>query len=86
MKWAKESPLRVNWYEMAVELVSKNEADTILANHTGGGNKQCLRMLLNKWWNRTTAADRHWQAIYDVLLKIEQIPVADNILDKCSTP
>ena len=85
MKWARKSPLRVDWYEMAVELIGKNEADAIQANHGGGGNKECLRKVLSKWWNSTKAVDCHWQTIYDALMEVEQVRVAENIIDKCCT-
>ena len=84
MSWARNSPLRVNWYEIAVELVGYNEADAIEANHSGGGNKKCLRMSLNKWWKTTDPVDRNWQTIVNALEKIEQVALAENIIDKCS--
>lgn len=83
-KWAKDSPLRSNWYIMAVELVGNAEANAIQANHSGGGNKECLLKLLSKWWNTTTAANRNWQVIVDALKEIEAIKVIEDITDKCS--
>ena len=85
MKWAKNSPLRVDWYAVAVELVGNSEANAILANHSGGGNKECLRKSLNKWWNGTVAANRNWQTIVDALKEIgDFVRVVEAINDKCS--
>lgn len=86
MKWAKNSPLRVDWYTVAVELVGNSEANAILANHSGGGNKECLRKSLNKWWNSSVAANRNWQTIVDALEEIgDSVRVVEDIIDKCST-
>ena len=86
MNWTKKSPLRAdNWYGLAVELIGHNEASAIQANHSGGGNKACLRMLLSKWWSCSTEADRSWQIIVDALEKVgECVPVIEDITDNCS--
>ena len=85
IKWTKNSPLRVDWYTAAVDLVGNSEANAILANHSGGGNKECLRKSLDKWWNSTVAANRNWQTIVDALEKIgECVRVVEDITDKCS--
>ena len=86
MKWTKQSPLRTgNWYGFAVELIGHNEANAIQANHGRGGNEECLRMLLNKWWNHTIEADRSWQFIVDTLEKVGGcVLVIQAITDNCS--
>ena len=85
MKWVKKSPLRVDWYEIAVELVGNNQADAIQANHSGGGNKECLRKVLNKWWSSSTESSRNWQTIVDALREIDAVQVIEDITAKCST-
>ena len=75
----------MDWYGVAVELVGNSEANAIQTNHSGGGNKECLRKTLNKWWGTTIAANRSWQVIVDALEDIDAVRVAEDITDKCST-
>ena len=86
MKWTNQSPLRAyDWYGMAVELIGHNEANAIHANHSGGGNRACLQILLSKWWNRSTEANRNWQIIVDTLEQIDDsVKVIESITDNCS--
>ena len=71
MQWAKNSPLRMDWYGPAAELIGNNEANAIQANNSGGGSKECLRKLLNKWWGSSAEAVRNWQTIIDALRMID---------------
>ena len=86
MNWTNQSPLKAgNWYGLAVELIGHYKASAIQANHSGGGNRECLCMLLSKWWNRSTEADRSWQVIVDTLEKVgECVKVIEAITDNCS--
>jgi len=71
---------------VAVELVGDTQAAAIKASCGRGGNKECLREVLTKWWSSTPAANRNWQTIIDALKEINGTQrVIEDINDKCST-
>ena len=82
MRWSKDSPLRTGWYNFAVELLGKNEAESIRSAHYGGGNHSCLQRMLVAWHNSTTG--HSWQMIIDALKEIKEATfVIDDIKAEC---
>ena len=76
--WSECSPLRINWYNFAVELVGKKEADHIRFTHCGGGCYVALQRTLTTWFESTT--DHSWQTIVDVLEQMDDIEVTEFII------
>ena len=83
--WSKYTPLRINWYNFAVELVGKREADFIGFTHLGGGCYVALQKALTTWFESTT--DHSWQMIVDVLEQMDDTEVTEFIIksikEKC---
>ena len=80
-RWYKNSVLRTSWYNFAVELVGKNDAEIIRAKYFGGGNHSCLQRMLVAWYDATV--DHSWQMIVDALKEMDEIQVIESIEDNC---
>ena len=80
-RWSANTPLCIDWYNFAVDLLGNQEANMIRATNAGGGVRQCLQDMLNVWFNSTT--DRNWQVITNALTEIKAFPVIDSIEDEC---
>ena len=76
MHWCRESKLRNDWYNFAKALLPRQEARAIEANLKGGGSKECLRKVLEKWMDSTP--DPSWGMIVDALT---QIPSATKVVE-----
>ena len=81
--WSQNSPLRAGWYNFAVELVGKNDAEVIRADHFGGGCHSALQSMLVAWYDSTT--DHSWQVIIDALTNMNQLSVIEAIENDCLT-
>ena len=79
--WSKNSPLHNDWYNFAVELVGKNNAENIQCTHFGGGNRLALQRMLTLWYNSTI--DYSWQMIIDALTDMEEACVIESIRREC---
>ena len=79
--WSKNSPLRNDWYNFAVELVGKGSAENIHHKHTGGGNHLALKRMLVFWDKSTT--DLSWQVIVDALKEMDEPQVIESIKKEC---
>ena len=71
-RWYRDSVLRTSWYNFAVELVGKNDAEIIRTTYFGGGNH---------WYDST--ADHSWQMIVDALQEVKEIRVIESIEKHC---
>ena len=80
-RWSKYSPLRTCWYNFAVELVGKSNADIIKATHYGGGSHSCLQTVLIIWYESTT--NHSWQIIIDALRQMDETRVIESIKEEC---
>ena len=84
-RWLRDSPLRPNWYNFAVELVGKANTEVIRAKYFQGGNHACLQRMLINWYDSTTSTDRSWQVIIDALTEMDEFPVIESIEKDCLT-
>ena len=80
-RWSAKTPLCIDWYNFAVDLLDKQKADIIKATNAGGGIRECLQKMLHVWYDSTT--DHNWQVITNALTEIEAYPVIDSIEDEC---
>ena len=76
-RWSKHSPLRTCWYNFAVELVGKSNADIIKATHS----HSCLQRVLVTWYESTT--NHSWQIIVDALTQMDETRVIESIKEEC---
>ena len=80
-RWSKNSSLRTCWYNFAVELVGKSNADIIEKNYFGGGSHSCLQRVLMTWYDSTT--NHSWQTIIDALRQMDETRVIESIENEC---
>ena len=80
-RWYRDSVLRTSWYNFAVELVGKNDAEIIRTTYFGGGNHSCLQRMLVAWYDST--ADHSWQMIVDALQEMKEIRVIESVEKHC---
>ena len=83
--WSKNSILRTQWHDFAVELVGMTDTEVIRAKFYGGGSHSCLQRMLATWYNSTTSTDRRWQVIIDALTDMKKLPVVESIEKECLT-
>ena len=81
--WSKDSPLRIHWYNFAVELVGKENSEIIRATYVGGGTETCLQRILIVWYY--SIKDHSWQMIVDALKQMEEWRVIESITDECQS-
>ena len=80
-RWSKHSPLHNDWYNFAIELVGKSNANNIEATHNGGGSHSCLQRVLVTWYDSTT--NHSWQMIVDALRQMDETCVIESIEKEC---
>ena len=78
-RWSKNSILRIDWENFAMELIGDTKTRIIKASHFMGGDHACLRELLSTWWDSTTEQDHSWQVIVDALKEIDKTKVIKDI-------
>jgi len=80
-KWSKKSPLRSHgWYYLACNLINMYEAKAIETKYVGGGSKECLQKVLQKWMNTNPEHRRSWGVIVTALEGIDETEVVDQII------
>ena len=83
ISWYKSSPVRTDWYMYAAKLLSQAVAKAIESNLQGGGSKECLRKVLQKWMQVTPSSNRTWSAVVDALTKMHETEAVERIFKEC---
>ena len=83
ISWYKSSTVRIDWYMYAAKLLPQAVAKAIESNLQGGGSKECLRRVLDKWMRVTPSANCTWSAVVDALTKMNETEAVERIFKEC---
>jgi len=70
-----------SWFDYGLQLeISLNSLNTIKSDNSGGGNKECMRRIINHWLK--SSPNVCWERIISALEAIGEINLSETIRDK----
>ena len=83
ISWYKSSTVRTDWYIYAAKLLPPATAKAIESNLQGGGSRECLRRVLDRWMKVTPSANRSWSMVVEALTKMNETETVERIFKEC---
>ena len=83
ISWYKSSAVCTDWYMYAAKLLPQATAKAIESNLQGGGSRECLRRVLDRWMRVTPSANRSWSVVVEALTNMNETETVERIFKEC---